>query len=120
MRPGPRPRSKLLVVEKLRDAIKACNVVTIKYLTRSTRKISQRKVHPYGFLYGHRHYLVARNLRRGEEGFRLFSLPNISGVKVEDEYFERDDAFDLEEFAMRSFGVFQGEPFDVVWAQAQP
>jgi predicted DNA-binding transcriptional regulator YafY len=115
LRPGPRPKNRTFVLEELRNAIKSFKVVTIIYKTRSTGKISQRKVHPYGFLYGHRHYLVAYNIRKSEEGFRLFSLPNIHKVKVTDEYYERDEDFDLEKFAKASFGVFHDEPVDVVW-----
>lgn len=115
MRPGPRPRIKTFVLEELRDAITACKVVTIKHRTRTSRKVRQRKVHPYGFLYGHRHYLVACNLRSGEEGFRLFSLPNIFKVVPTGEYFLRDETFSLESFAQKSFGVFHGEVLDVAW-----
>jgi predicted DNA-binding transcriptional regulator YafY len=115
LRPGPRPKNRTFVLEELRDAIKACKVVTIKYRTRSTGKVSQRKVHPYGFLYGHRHYLVAYNIKKNEEGFRHFSLPNIHKVEVTDEYYERDEDFNLEKFAKASFGVFQGDTVDVVW-----
>ena len=115
LRPGPKPKTKLTVLSDLRQAIMGFRMVTIKYYTRYKDSISQRKVHPYGFLYGHRHYLVAKNLRSGEEGFRLFSLPNISKVEVLDEYFERDETFDLENFAKQSFGLFHDEPFDVVW-----
>jgi predicted DNA-binding transcriptional regulator YafY len=115
MRPGPRPKNRTFVLEELRNAIKGFQVVTIKYRTRSTGKTSQRKVHPYGFLYGHRHYLVAYNMRKGEEGYRLFSLPNIHKVELSDEYFERDEGFDLDEFAKASFGVFHDKPVDVVW-----
>ena len=114
-RPGPRPKTKLTILGDLRQAILGCNVVTIKYYTRYKGTISQRKVHPYGFLYGHRHYLIAYNLRAGEEGFRMFSLPNISNVEGTDEYFERDEKFDLEDFAKQSFGLFHEDPFDVVW-----
>lgn len=115
MRAGPRPRNRAFVLEELRQAIMACRVVTIRYYARYTGRDSQRRVHPYGFLYGHRHYLVAYNLRRGEEGYRLFSLPNISKVELRGEYFERDEDFDLGTFAKQSFGVFHEEPFDVVW-----
>jgi len=115
MRVGPRPKNRTFVLETLRTAIKGCRVVTIKYRTRHSGKIGQRKVHPYGFLYGHRHYLVAYNLRHGEEGYRLFSLPNISRVEIAEDYFVRDEDFDLAEFAKQSFGIFQEEPFDVVW-----
>lgn len=115
MRAGPKPKNRTLVLENLRQAIKACRAVKIRYYTRYKDSISQRKVHPYGFLYGHRHYLIAYNLRKGEEGFRMFSLPNISKVESTGEYFERDPDFDLADFAKRSFGVFHDEPSDVVW-----
>ena len=115
LRPGPRPKRKLSVLHDLRHAIKGFRVVTIKYYTRYRDHVSQRKVHPYGFLYGHRHYLVAYNIRKGEEGFRKFSLPNISKVELTDEYFERDEGFDLQYFAKQSFGLFHEDPFDVVW-----
>lgn len=29
--------------------------------------------------------------------------------------FEREPGFDLNEFASRSFGLFQGDPFDTAW-----
>ena len=115
MRPGPKPKTRMFVLEELRKAIKACRVVTIKYITRTTRKASQRKVHPYGFLYGHRHYLVAYNLRHGEKGFRMFSLPNIMRAELTDEFFERDPEFSLDDHAKQSFGIFHEKPFDVVW-----
>ena len=109
------PKTRTFVLEELRTAIKSCQAVTIRYKTRTTRKITQRKVYPYGFLYGHRHYLVAFNLKAGERGFRLFSLPNIHAVDIINEYFERDDAFQLDQFARESFGVFHDPPVDVVW-----
>jgi predicted DNA-binding transcriptional regulator YafY len=115
MRPGPKPRSRAMVLEDLRDAVKACRKVEIQYRNRTTRRINKRIVHPYGFLYGHRHYLVAYNLVKGALGYRLFSLPNIERVVPQDEYFERDEGFSLEAFSRRSFGVFQEAPFQVVW-----
>ena len=115
MRPGPKPRSRAMVLEDLRDAVKGCRKVEIQYRNRTTRRINKRIVHPYGFLYGHRHYLVAYNLVKGAQGYRLFSLPNIERVVPQDEYFERDDEFSLEAFSQQSFGVFQEAPFQVVW-----
>ena len=44
---------------------------------------------------------------------RYWALANMSEVTLTDEMFEFDAAFDLEEFASRSFGVFQEEPVDV-------
>jgi predicted DNA-binding transcriptional regulator YafY len=44
-------------------------------------------------------------------------IPQERFVAVRDagEMFERDEAFSLRGFAEQSFGVFQEEPFDVVW-----
>lgn len=123
MRPGPRPKNRTFVLEQLRDAIKACRTVVIKHQTRQTRRTRKRRVQPYGFLYGHRHYLVAFNLEHEAREYRLFSLPNIEAVEPTDEYFVRDPEFSLEEFARRSFGVFRQEPREVVWrfsARAAP
>lgn len=115
MRPGPRPRIKVMVTEDLRRAIKGCNQVKIKYRNRKNRKLNTRLVYPYGFLHGHRHYLVAWHVHPKANDFTLFSLPNIEGVDVLDDCFERDENFSLQKFAERSFGLFQEEPFDVVW-----
>ena len=114
-RPGPRPQIEVQVVEALRQAIKGCNRVKIRYRRRSDGKVTTRTVEPYGFLHGHRHYLIAWNRHLREGKFLTFSLPNIENVKVLDEYFERDPIFSLEDFAAQSFGFFQESPFDVEW-----
>ncbi len=115
MRPGPRPHSRAMVQGEIRDAIKACLKVELHYRNRGTNRINKRIVCPYGFLYGHRHYLVAYNMVKGAKGYRIFSLPNIERVVPTGEYFERDEDFSLHEFSKRSFGVYQEEPFDVTW-----
>lgn len=114
-RPGPRPRISDFVRADLRQAIKACRKVRIQYRNRSTRRVNERIVHPYGFLHGHRHYLVAWHENPKANKVTLFSLPNIENVELLDDGFVRDPAFDLSAFAARSFGLFQEEPFDVVW-----
>ncbi len=58
MRPGPRPRVDLSVIEDLRHAMKACRKVAIQYRNRRDGRRNRRVVHPYGFLLGHRHYLI--------------------------------------------------------------
>jgi predicted DNA-binding transcriptional regulator YafY len=115
MRPGPKPKTNGKVIDELRHAILACNEVEIMYRNRSTNRINKRLVQPYGFLFGHRHYLVAFHLNPKAMKFALFSMPNIEGVEDTGDMFERDEEFSLKEFAERSFGVFQEEPFDVVW-----
>ncbi len=115
MRPGPRPRIKVMVLEDLREAIKACRKVRLRYRNRAGR-VNDRLVHPYGFLHGHRHYLVAWHENPKANAVALFSLPNIEAVELTDETYVRDPGFDLQAYAARSFGLFQGEdPFETVW-----
>lgn len=115
MRPGPKPVTNGKVIEELRQAVIACDEVEIMYRNRRTNRINKRLVRPYGFLFGHRHYLVAFHVHPKAMKFALFSLANIEGVENTGVMFERDEEFSLREFAERSFGVFQEEPFDVVW-----
>jgi predicted DNA-binding transcriptional regulator YafY len=115
LRPGPRQTIAPDIVAALRHAILACNKVQLHYRARGSGALSRTLVCPYGFLYGNRHYLVADSLNRQARGLRLFSLANIEKVEMTARAFTRRKGFSLQKFAERSFGVFQEEPFDVVW-----
>jgi len=115
MRPGPRPRILETVVNDLRIAIKGCSRVKIAYRRRSDGAVNWRTVEPYGFLHGHRNYLVAWHKHREGDKYLTFSLPNIEQVEILNQSFTRDATFSLEGFAEQSFGLFMEEPFDVVW-----
>lgn len=115
MRPGPKPWTKSHVIEDIRHAIMASTEIEIAYRNRKTNKTNKRLVRPYGFLLGHRHYLVAFHLNKKAMDYALFSLPNIESVHDTGIMFERDPDFSLREFAERSFGVFQEQPFNVRW-----
>ncbi len=112
MRPGPRPRIEPGLLMTLREAIKAGRTVSFRYLSRMTGRRSRQRVQPHGILYGSRAYLVGRS--GWTEDMRYWVLANMSEAALSDESFEFDEDFDLEEFAGRSFGVFQEEPIDVV------
>jgi predicted DNA-binding transcriptional regulator YafY len=112
-RPGPSSRVTPGVIEALREGILACRCVRLDYRRSRTGERVERAVHPYGFLYGNRHYLVAYT-PEGDH-FRIAQLTGIDRVELLPEYFERREDFDLRAFAARSFGVFQEEPFNVVW-----
>jgi predicted DNA-binding transcriptional regulator YafY len=113
MRPGPRPRIKPDIVEALREGILSCRRVQIEYRSRIRARESTRTVHPYGFLLGGRHYLIAHDEESDE--LRVFSLADVVSAELGDGYFDRPQDFDLQRWAARSFGVFQEEPRDVVW-----
>lgn len=114
MRPGPRPLIRAEILDSLRLAIKQGRQVYLTYRYRRQDRRTGRKLHPYGFLFGSRGYLVARCPRRQPE-FRMFALSNIEGVRITAEPYTRDPGFSLKAFAERSFGIFQEDPVDVVW-----
>ncbi len=111
LRPGPKIKIDQQFMQKLRNAVIACKVIKIKY--QSKTKNEWRTVHPYGFLYGNKHYLIAYHTKK--KAICHFDLNNIQAIEVLDEYFTRDPEFSLEKFAEQSFGVYQEEPFDVEW-----
>jgi predicted DNA-binding transcriptional regulator YafY len=120
-RAGPRPFIPHSSFEALRTAIKSCRLVTFRYISRSDGLSTERKVAPLGFLYGHRHYLVAYEV--GQAKPKFFSLSAISKIKILPDAFERDPAFNLKELVSQSFGVFEEQASDIVWrfsAEAAP
>ena len=112
MRPGPRPRLGIGLLSLLREAITTCRVVEFRYFAQSTRRRSRQRVQPHGLLYGNRAFLVARTDWSDEP--RLWRLANVSDARLANETFERDPAFDLQDYARRSFGTFQEKPVQVV------
>jgi predicted DNA-binding transcriptional regulator YafY len=115
MRPGPRVKLDPAIVASLRTAILKSHKIRIRYRTSGAGRVSWHKLCPYGFLYGNRPYLIAFSRNPEILDFRTYRLSNIIEVEETDEPFERDPTFSLDAYARRSFGVFQEEPFDVVW-----
>jgi predicted DNA-binding transcriptional regulator YafY len=63
--------------------------------------------------------LIAWSENEQARNFRSFSLSNIERAELLDAAF-RKRRFSLREYAERSFGVFQEEPFHVVWKFSPP
>jgi predicted DNA-binding transcriptional regulator YafY len=114
-RPGPRPRIDPSVLTDVREAILGCLQVRFTYSARISGEVTTRTVEPYGLLYGLRPYLLAWDRNAEPEGFRLFSLSEISGLSITDQGFVRQEDFSLKDYAERSFGAFQEPPVNVVW-----
>lgn len=112
VRAGPRPTIDQRHVGCLREAILARKKIRLQYTRRDGTRV-RHKLYPYGFLQGNRHYLVAWS--RPAQEHLLYRLDAIDRVDVLDEHFDYDPEFSIQDFAARSFGVFQEEPIDVVW-----
>jgi predicted DNA-binding transcriptional regulator YafY len=115
LRPGPRQDIDPTVFDTLRYAIKARRKVRIDYRYRGSGRNGYQTVHPYGFLYGSRHYLVAFSEAPRARDVRMFVLLNIVKVTLGAASFVPRADFSLKSFAERSFGVFQERPVKVAW-----
>ena len=101
------------ILQTIRNAIISCNEIKIEYFARSRNSDGEKVIQPYGFLYGIRHYLVGWSKKDKE--FRYFTLSNIKKVSVSKRTF-KPQQFSLEDFASRSFGVFQEKKvYEVIW-----
>jgi predicted DNA-binding transcriptional regulator YafY len=115
MRPGPRPRLDPQIISTLRHAILSTRKVRIHYRYRGSGKRGFDTVHPYGFLYGSRHYLVAWSENPRAQDFRNFALANIERAELSGKPFKRNEQFSLAAYSAQSFGVFREEPHEILW-----
>lgn len=110
--PGPRPITDPKTISIIRMAILMNVAIEFDYLSRSHNKKIKAWCNPLGIIFGARNYLVGELETPGN--FRLFSLPNMHNIQLTDRTFARDEEFSLKAYASRSFGVFQGQSYDVV------
>lgn len=111
MQAGLRPPEDPTVIETIRTALKAGCAVTFLYKTGSNRL---RQITPWGLLYGQvAYYLVAPGEGKTEPA--LWRLDRIHDIKLSDAPTNPPPAdWNLEAFATRSFGIYQGTPRDVI------
>ena len=97
------------LLEKIRLAMLAFKKLNFDY------KISDEKknitVEPYGLIIADKYYLVGFN--EYVNGIRQYRADKISNLEIVDEYFEKDEKFNLKKYMENSFGVYQEEPYDI-------
>lgn len=115
-KPGPILPLEDGVYGCLKEAILGSRQIIIRYRSRDG-KASNPTLEPYGFLFGHRHYLLAINPKKRETGIRTYSLPGIKSIEIQKQCFARDDKIDLQHHVSKSFGIFVEDdgPYDVIW-----
>ena len=106
IRQGFRENIKLETLQLINDSILCQKQIRITYYNQ------EYTLNPYGILYSDRAYLIAYNIKAN--AIWTFRISKIKEITLTDNYFEKEDNFDLKEYCARSFGVFQGEIFDVL------
>lgn len=87
------------------EAIRESKVITGLYHNKS------RKLKPLGVIYGEKTYLVAEEESKGD-GIYNYILHKLKDLQITSETFD-NKGFCLAEHSKRSFGVFQGEIYQV-------
>lgn len=113
VRPGPRVKFDPGVMADLQEALRRRRVIEIKYRSPEGDGTSVYTVHPYGLLYGHRHYLVGATDPGGSP--KYFVLGRIESTQLRPHTSIIRAGFDLKAHAERSFGIWQEEPQRVHW-----
>ncbi len=110
VRQFPRYKMNMTSFNIISEAIKALKYVTFSYENKKGEK-SDLKIQPYGIIYGEKTYLLGYN--EDKKGFRTYNINEIKNPKIVDEYFDRDENFNLKQYLSRSFGVYQEKPMKV-------
>ena len=98
-----------------RENISIDILTTINEAILSQKQIRINKkylINPYGVIYGERIYLVAYN--SFADDIWIYRISKLKKIELTDNYFEKDENFNIQEFADESFGVYQDEVMNVV------
>lgn len=110
IRQFPRYKLNMVIFNLISEAIKAMKYLTFTYENKKGEK-SELKIQPYGIIYGEKTYLLGYN--EDKKGFRNYNINEIKNVAITDEYFDRDESFNLKQYLSRSFGIYQETPMKV-------
>ena len=98
-------------ISKISEALLAQKYLTFRYKNKKGEE-KLRKVAPYAIIYAEYTYLVAKG--EGDSVYKHFLLYKMQNTRVANEYFEKDEDFDLQKHLLKSFGVFQDkEPMKI-------
>ena len=110
VRQHPRYRMNLSTLNVISDALKSFKYLSFIYENNKGEN-AKLKIQPYGIIYGEKTYLLGYN--KEKEGFRYYLLHKIKDAKILDEYFDKDEKFDLKNYLSNSFGVYQEKPMKI-------
>ena len=110
MQAGPRPLANTSILRQVREAIKAARTCIFDYQDANGRSI-RRTVNPYGILFGRNYYLVGSEFEMQDP--RLWRFDRMSAFEVGSGSGGLPLSFNLSDYAMRSFGVYQ-EPVEQI------
>ena len=109
VRQYPKTQENPTILEQLRFAMLAFKKISFNYQVNGENKTIT--INPYGLIIADKYYLVGFN--EYVKDLRLYKVAKISNLSVLDEYFEKDENFNLQEFCHNSFGIYQEKPLHI-------
>ena len=104
VRQAPQIKLDKEILDKISFAMLAQKYLTFRYKNQKGEdKI--RKIAPYGVIYSEYTYLVGKGVH--DKFPKHFHLHKMKEVKISDEYFDKDESFNLKEHLAKSFGAYQ-------------
>lgn len=97
------------ILEQLRTSMLAFKKIKFDYSIDN--EIKTITLNPYGLILSDKYYLVGFN--DYVQNLRLYKVAKISNLSVLDEYFEKDEKFNLQEYCNNSFGIYQEKPLHI-------
>ena len=110
IRQFPRYKININNFNMISDALKAMKYLEFTY-ENNKGEVNSKKVQPYGIIYGEKTYLLGYD--EADKQFKSYNIHKITNPKIVNEYFDRDENFNMKQYLSRSFGVFQEEPMKV-------
>ena len=114
-RPGPRQDLDQRFLSEIESAIGARRKIEITYISQKSTKPGRRKLGPLGLIIGRFHYLVAYEDSQILKNPKTFRLDRIRKMTTLDEPFSPPKGLSIDDYARRSFGVYDQEAVKVVW-----
>ena len=108
-----RQHSKIKIEKSILENIRISMISfkKIKFDYKISGEIKNITINPYGLIIADKYYLVGFNEYVND--LRQYRADKISNLEILDEYFDKDENFNLKDYMANSFGIYQEEPYDI-------
>ena len=108
-----RQHSKIKIEKSILENIRISMISfkKIKFDYKISGEIKNITINPYGLIIADKYYLVGFNEYVND--LRQYRVDRILNLEILDEYFDKDEKFNLKDYMANSFGVYQEEPYDI-------
>lgn len=105
VRQGFREDISLDILQIIHEGILSQKKIKAKYFDKNVL------LNPYGIIYSDKLYLAAHN--NWADKIWLYRISKLKEIKLTNDYFDKDEKFNIQDYTNKSFGIYQNEIFEV-------